>query len=118
MLLPKIIVNRVKLQLDRARLDGKPDDSGFYRPFRRFPAAIPAADQARLSAAGLERVRATVIPAFASAARFHREGLPAVCYDQVGWWQNEQRPGRLRSYHRRGVHHDRPHAAAESTRSG
>jgi len=57
-LLPKIIVNRVKQQLDRM-VDGKPDDSGFYRPFRRFPASISSADQSRLSAAGLERVRAT-----------------------------------------------------------
>ena len=85
-LLPKIIVNRVKQQLDRM-VDGKPDDSGFYRPFRRFPAAIPAADQARLSAAGLERVRATVIPAFARLRDFIAKDYLPACYDQVGWWQ-------------------------------
>src|SRR5206468_4390444 len=43
--------------------------------------------QARLSAAGLERIRAQVIPAFARLRDFiDREYLPA-CYDQVGWWQ-------------------------------
>jgi uncharacterized protein (DUF885 family) len=85
-LLPKSIVNRVKQQLDRM-VDGKPEDSGFYRPFRRFAAAIPAADQARLSAGGLERVRANVIPAFARLRDFIAKDYLPACYDQAGWWQ-------------------------------
>ena len=85
-LLPKVIVSRVRQQLDRMA-QGQPENSGFYRPFRRFSASIPAADQARLSAAGLERVRTHVIPAFVRLRDFiDREYLPA-CYDQVGWWQ-------------------------------
>ena len=85
-LVPKVIVSRVRDQLDRqAKTD--PAASGFYRPFLHVAERIPQADRQRLTAAGLERVRTAVLPAFARLRDFiDREYLPA-CYDQVGWWQ-------------------------------
>jgi uncharacterized protein (DUF885 family) len=85
-LLPKVIVSRVRDQLDgQARAD--PAASGFYRPFLHVAERIPPADRQRLVAAGLDRVRTAVLPAFARLRDFiDREYLPA-CYDHVGWWQ-------------------------------
>jgi uncharacterized protein (DUF885 family) len=84
-LLPKNIVNRVKQQLDRM-VDGKPEDSGFYRPFRRFPAAfrLPIS-HAFPPQASSACARTSFRPL--RGCGLHREGLPPACYDQVGWWQ-------------------------------
>jgi uncharacterized protein (DUF885 family) len=85
-LLPKVIVSRVRTQLD-GQAKGDPASNGFYRPFTHFADRVTETDRARLSAAGLERVRTAVIPAFAKLRDFiDREYLPA-CYDQVGWSQ-------------------------------
>jgi uncharacterized protein (DUF885 family) len=85
-LLPKVIVSRVRTQLD-GQVNGDPALSGFYRPFTHFPDRVAEADRARLAATGLERVRAEVLPAFAKLRDFiDREYLPA-CYDQIGWSQ-------------------------------
>ena len=85
-LLPKVIVSRVRTQLD-GQAKGDPAASGFYRPFAHFSARVTETDRARLSASGLERVRTAVIPAFAKLRDFiDREYLPA-CYDRIGWSQ-------------------------------
>jgi uncharacterized protein (DUF885 family) len=85
-LLPKVIVSRVRTQLD-GQATGDPAASGFYRPFTHFPDHVAEADRARLSAAGLERVRSAVLPAFAKLRNFiDREYLPA-CYNEIGWSQ-------------------------------
>ncbi len=85
-LLPKVIVTRVRQQLD-SLAKGEPEASGFYRPFRTFPASVPPADRTRLAAAGLDRVRSAVLPAFARLGEFiDQEYLPR-CYDQIGWSQ-------------------------------
>src|SRR5262249_22287432 len=85
-LLPKVIVSRVRDQLD-GQAKGEPAKSGFYRPFTHFSEHVSEADRTRLSAAGLERVRTAVLPAFAKLRDFiDREYLPAS-YDEVGWWQ-------------------------------
>ena len=85
-LLPKVIVAKVLPQV--AALATQPAaSSGFYRPFRQIPATIGPSDRARLEAAGLDRVRTRVQPAFAALRDFMaREYLPA-CYDRVGWSQ-------------------------------
>jgi uncharacterized protein (DUF885 family) len=85
-LLPKVVVSRVKQQLDRM-VEGKPEESGFYRPFRKFPSTIAAGERTRLSATGAERVRTNVIPAFARLRDFIAKDYLPACYDQVGWWQ-------------------------------
>jgi uncharacterized protein (DUF885 family) len=85
-LLPKVIVAKVLPQI-AALATQPPETSGFYKPFRQFPPAITPTDRAGLQAAGLERVRGRVQPAFAALREFvEREYLP-VCYDRVGWSQ-------------------------------
>ena len=85
-LLPKVIMARVRGQLDQL-VKGEPTQSGFYGPFRRFPAAIAESDRASLAAAGLEQVRTHVVPAFARLRDFVDQEYLPHCYDQVGWSQ-------------------------------
>ncbi|MGC1305106.1 MAG: DUF885 family protein [Caulobacteraceae bacterium] len=57
----------------------KPQDNPFFQPFKSFPAAIPAADQASLREAGLKAVQASVIPAHQELLAFYRnEYLPGA----------------------------------------
>ena len=85
-LLPKIIVQRVREQVaDVAGQAG--ENSGYYRPFRSMPASFSPGDRNRLAAAGLERVRTRIQPAFTRLLEFlDREYIPA-CYDGIGWWR-------------------------------
>ena len=68
----------------RAVLDGRdvsiasvadvkdPTQSNFYEPFKKMPAGIPAADQARLREAGAAAIRDRVTPAYANLLTFFR----------------------------------------------
>jgi uncharacterized protein (DUF885 family) len=85
-LLPRVIVQRVRTQLS-AMVDQSPDRSGFYRPFRNFPDRVGAADRDRLAAAGLDKVRTQVQPAFRRLLDFIADEYEPVAYDRVGWWQ-------------------------------
>jgi len=68
----------------RAVLDGRdvsiasvadvkdPQQSNFYEPFKKMPAGISAADQARLREAGATAIRDSVVPAYAKLLTFFR----------------------------------------------
>jgi uncharacterized protein (DUF885 family) len=45
----------------------------YYKPFETMPATIPAAEQARLRAAGAEAIRGGVIPAYGKLLTFFRD---------------------------------------------
>ncbi|EPX65402.1 hypothetical protein D187_000828 [Cystobacter fuscus DSM 2262] len=83
---PRVVLQRIPPQLEKQLVDD-PTRSGFYGPFTRFPASIPASEQQRLSAAGHAAIARGVLPAL---TRFHQfltsEYLPAAP-EQVGAWQ-------------------------------
>ena len=86
MLWPKVTLQRVPGQLDR-QLAARTEESGFYRPFRNFPADIPESERARLARAGREAVEQSVMPALRRFRDyFVKEYLPAS-FGQVGAWQ-------------------------------
>ena len=89
MLLPKVIMQRVPAQIEKQIVE-KPEDSLFYKPFKRFPASVPVAERERLSREASAAVNANIVPAY---RRFHKffvdEYLPAS-FDQVGAWQVPQ----------------------------
>ncbi|HWS87367.1 MAG TPA: DUF885 domain-containing protein [Pyrinomonadaceae bacterium] len=86
MLWPKVTLQRVPGQLDR-QLNARTEESGFYKPFRKFPEDIPEAERERLARAGREAVEQSVMPALRKFRDyFVKEYLPAT-FDQVGAWQ-------------------------------
>src|SRR5256714_5826505 len=60
---PKIVLNRVPGQIDK-QLAEKPDESPFFKPFKKFPDAISAADRERLTKAAQEAIASGVLSSF------------------------------------------------------
>jgi len=83
---PRVIMERIPAQIDK-QIVSDPTQSGFYKPFKNFPAAISQADQQRLQQEARQAVEQQVVPAFTRFKQFFvSEYLPA-CYGQVGAWQ-------------------------------
>jgi uncharacterized protein (DUF885 family) len=86
---PKIVLNRVPAQIDK-QLVSKPEESPFFKPFTKFPAAISTPDRDRLTRAASETIASGVIPSLQKLKKyFVDEYLPAA-FDQVGVWQMPQ----------------------------
>ncbi|MFL6588596.1 MAG: DUF885 domain-containing protein [Chthoniobacterales bacterium] len=83
---PKIVLNRVPAQIDK-QLVGKPDESPFYKPFKKFPDGISAADRDRLSKAAQEAIASSVLPSFEKLKKYFVEEYLPTAFDQVGVWQ-------------------------------
>src|SRR3954467_12190882 len=60
---PKIVLNRVPAQIDKQLIEN-PAGSPFFKPFKKFPDAISAADRARLTKAAQEAIASGVLPSF------------------------------------------------------
>jgi uncharacterized protein (DUF885 family) len=83
---PKIVLSRVPAQIDK-QLVGKPEESPFFKPFKKFPDAIGVADRERLTKAAEEAIGSAVLPSFQKLkAYFVDEYLPAAPAE-VGVWQ-------------------------------
>jgi uncharacterized protein (DUF885 family) len=86
---PKIVLNRVPAQIDK-QLVTKPEDSPFFKPFKKFPDAIGAADRERITKAAQEAIGSGVLPSFQKLKKyFVDEYLPAAP-DEVGVWKMPQ----------------------------
>ncbi len=83
---PKVVLQRIPPQLEKQLVDD-PAKSGFYSPFRRFPASIPAAEQQRLSTSGRAAIAQGVLPALGRLQRFLKEEYLPAGTDEVGIWQ-------------------------------
>lgn len=88
-ILPKVIMQRVPAQIDK-QLVGKPEDSPFYKPFKRFHSDISAADQQRLSRAAATAVATNIIPSYQRFKKFFVEEYLPASFDEVGAWQMPQ----------------------------
>jgi uncharacterized protein (DUF885 family) len=67
-----------------------PQQSNFFEPFKRMPASISAADQARLREAGAAAIRERVVPAYAKLLVFFRNDYVPHARKSLG---AEQMPG-------------------------
>lgn len=82
---PKAILQEVLDQVN-ALLKQKPEDSPFVQPLGRFPASIPAADQAQIRTVVLTAIKTQVYPAYQRFAKFLQAVyLPAGRNDPGVW---------------------------------
>ncbi|MBA2934042.1 DUF885 domain-containing protein [Sphingomonas sp. CGMCC 1.13654] len=80
---PKLVVNNVIDQLDQqiaAGVEGSP----YYGPVKKFPAGIPAADQARLTNEYADTIRTGIIPAETRLRDFLKTEYLPHARDAVG----------------------------------
>ena len=89
MVLPRVIMQRIPAQIDK-QIVSNPDQSLFYKPFKRFPASMPTSEKERLMREGIAAVNAHIVPSYQRFKQFFvTEYLPAT-YDEVGVWQAPQ----------------------------
>jgi len=86
---PKVVLNRVPAQIEK-QIVSKPEESPFFKPFTKFPAAIAAADRDRLTKAGSEAIASGVIPSFQKLKKYFVDDYLPAAFDQVGVWQMPQ----------------------------
>jgi uncharacterized protein (DUF885 family) len=73
---PRVLMERVPAQI-AAQIVDDPAKSPFYRPFNRFPDAIPEGDRKALAADAQRTIRDKVVPAYRTLqAYFNDEYLP------------------------------------------
>jgi uncharacterized protein (DUF885 family) len=86
MVQPKPVSERIPPQIDK-QLVSRPEDSLFYKPFVKMPAAVPANEQAELARQARVNVEQTVLPALKRFRDFLvTEYIPAAP-EKVGAWQ-------------------------------
>lgn len=82
----RLVLDRVPAQIDKQIVDA-PENSPFYSPFKRFPAALSPDERNALSAAGKKAIADNVIPAFRRLREyFVNQYLPSA-YPDAGIWQ-------------------------------
>ena len=86
---PKIVLNRVPAQIDK-QLVGTPEESPFFKPFKKFPDAISAADRDRLTQAASEAIASGVLPSFQKLKKYFVEEYLPSAFDEVGVWKMPQ----------------------------
>ena len=83
---PKLVMQNVIGQLDALNAEGV-EGSTFYKPVKKFPDAIPAADRARLTAAYAAIIRDQLIPAHTRLRDFIRDAYLPKARTTVGLGQ-------------------------------
>ncbi|MEO8018279.1 MAG: DUF885 domain-containing protein [Pseudomonadota bacterium] len=80
---PRVTIAKVLEQI-KPQLVSDPEASPFYAPFKKFPAGVDAANQARLTAAAKLAVQTVAVPAFQRFDKFFREVYLPASRDTVG----------------------------------
>jgi len=80
---PRVVINKVLDQL-KGQITADAESSPFYAPFKKMPDSIPAADKARLQAAGKAAVETVATPAMQRLDKFFREVYLPASRDTVG----------------------------------
>jgi uncharacterized protein (DUF885 family) len=86
---PKVVLERVPAQIDK-QLVSKPEESPFFKPFKKFPDEVAAADRERLVKAAKASIASDVLPAFQKLKKYFVEEYLPAAFDQVGVWQMPQ----------------------------
>ena len=82
----RVVMNRLPAQIRRQIVDD-PTASLYYKPFRRFPDDIPAAEQQRLRTDAAAAIRRNIIPSYRKMLEFFEAVYLPACYEKVGVFQ-------------------------------
>lgn len=82
----RAVMERVPRQIE-AHIVDDPEQSPFYKPFRKFADGIDAADQLRLEKAAWQAIKESVVPAFGRFEKFFNEEYLPACFERAGAWQ-------------------------------
>ena len=82
---PKYLLEKVADQANRVA-SAEAEKTAFFKPFTKFPASIPEADQKRLTDEGLRAIRNGVIPAYVKFTKFVREEYAPKGRTEPGLW--------------------------------
>jgi len=82
---PKFLLEKVAGQA-AAIASQKPEDTAFAEPLAKFPASLPAAEQARIRQAMLAAIREDVLPAYRRFADFVKNEYAPKGRTEAGMW--------------------------------
>jgi len=82
---PKFLLEKVAVQA-AAIAAQKPEDTAFAEPLAKFPASVPAAEQARIRQAMLAAIRDDVLPAYRRFAGFVKNEYAPRGRAEAGMW--------------------------------
>jgi len=82
---PRVLMTRVQSQL-RQQLVAKAEASPFFKHFTAYPAAIPVAEQARLTVRAKADIEGQLIPALRRFEQFFSTDYLPACRETVGAW--------------------------------
>lgn len=83
---PRIILDRLPAQIARQIVDD-PEEHLFYKPFRRMPDGIAAAEVERLRREARELVASAIVPAYREMQSFFEHVYVPAGLPEVGIWQ-------------------------------
>ncbi|MDB5388548.1 MAG: hypothetical protein JWM11_4194, partial [Planctomycetaceae bacterium] len=86
LLQPKIVMSRLPAQIKKQIVDD-PEQSLYYKPFRKFPETISEADQTRLKSAAKAAIAKKLVPAYREFLHFFQNQYLPACLPEVGVWQ-------------------------------
>lgn len=86
MLWPKIVMERVPAVL-KSQIVGKPEESDWYAPFRKFNDTISETDRQRLATQGAAAIAKSIVPSNRKLHDFFVSKYLPASFDKVGVWQ-------------------------------
>ncbi|HET7370729.1 MAG TPA: DUF885 domain-containing protein [Gammaproteobacteria bacterium] len=82
MMQPRVVMKRIPHQI-AAQIVGEPDESAFYRPFKKMPDTIPNAQQAQLRADAKKAIAEVMVPAFKKFQNFFNNTYLPASRDKI-----------------------------------
>ena len=80
---PKVIMERVAPQIEK-QLVARPEGSGFYAPFNKFPDSFSEAERVELANSGRAAIEEVVLPAYRRFAEFFNDAYLPACRSSIG----------------------------------
>lgn len=81
--LPAVVLEDFQRPIEAHMVDDA-EESLFFEPFRKLPAAIPAGERERLAEAGRRAIRQGIVPGYRQFLKFMREEYVPACRPTIG----------------------------------